>query len=252
MRLFWFFLRWYSSVPIDSRTRRWCMPGDAKAVDLSSMLYRLHRAIGGGWTEMIKVDTSMAAALGQWRAVPCYVADRVCPLCGLGPGTPRHVIMECHAVRPLVDALRDDVEAALIAVKPNSLHVQRAAAWRCSEEEQENGQRFGSLPPGAAARWPTLCAWGWLVPMPEREALFNEDEGGHSAKGTAAERAADLAYRAVLPRPLVSLLCRREAAVEQASGDAPANAQGRGHVCDSKARSQRPCCGGWYKCSPWV
>ena len=67
---------------------------------------------------MTKVDTTMMAALALRRTMPDYENDRMCPLCRRGHGTPRHVIMACEAIRPLVDAIRNDIEAALVATTP--------------------------------------------------------------------------------------------------------------------------------------
>ena len=170
---------------------------------------------------MTKVDTTMMAALALLRTLPDFEADRTCPLCRQGPGTPRHVIMACEAMRPLVDAIRDDVEAALVATTPLAHHVQCATTWRNEAATLEHGQRFGRIPEGAAERWPALCAWGWLVPMAEREAVFGCVGNGHSREGTEAERGEDLAYRAVLPRPLGRLLCVGDPITQREGETAP-------------------------------
>ena len=122
-----------------------------------------------------------------------------------GPGTPRHVVMACAAMAPLVDLLRDALEADLSQHVATDALLQAAADWRGSLPRD----RVPSPPPLASQnRWPLLSAWRWLVPIPDRESLLSVDVNGSSAVSTSRETGSDLAYRGVLPLQLGVALCR--------------------------------------------
>ena len=107
--------------------------------------------------------------------------------------------MGCPALSPLVNCLRDDIEAELAAGIGQEAHLQAAARWRVS------------LPPGhvpadpcpeSVRRWPILTAWRWLVPIPQRESSLFQDVNGSSATACSRETGSDLAYRGISQRPL--------------------------------------------------
>ena len=197
---------WYTAcVPLPT-WRCWCLPTGAAAVDLSRVLYRSVRAIGGGWTEQLHVDPALASLAEQWR-VQCGLSSiRSCPLCQTGPGTPRHVVMVYPSMRPLVDMLRDCLEQEFARLVPASVLLERAGTWRTTLESQ--GRPLGRSDPVDARRWPILTAWRFLVPMPDREPVLSADVNGSSKAAVAAETASDLGYRAILPFALGQAVCR--------------------------------------------
>ena len=197
---------WYTACVPLLTWRCWCLPTDAAAVDLSRVLYRCVRAIGGGWTEQLHVDPALASLAEQWR-VQCRLSSiRSCPLCQTGPGTPRHVVMVCPSMRPLVDMLRDCLEQEFARLVPASVLLERAGTWRTTLESQ--GRPLGRSDPVDARRWPILTAWRFLVPMPDREPVLSADVNGSSKAAVAAETASDLGYRAILPFALGQAVCR--------------------------------------------
>ena len=199
----------YTCCSVPERWRRFLLPGDLPGtVDLSKMLYRCLRAIGGGWTEMLHVDSSLAVLAGPWAERRGLPSHRWCPLCRSAAGTPRHVVMTCPAVSEQADAVRDAVEAELVRHVPSDTLCELAEAWWLRETENGRGGLRSPCRPGAAERWPSLHAWRWLLPMPDREAVINADAGGHGARGTSLEGAVDLAYRCAMPRALGAALCR--------------------------------------------
>ena len=98
--------------------RRWTalsLPQDTSPdVDLSGILFRTVRAIGGAWTERLHVDPEALRRATRWAAEATLPSPRTCPLCKRGHGTPRHVFMQCPAVAKFADATRDMVEAELL------------------------------------------------------------------------------------------------------------------------------------------
>ena len=197
----------YTRCVFTSRWMRWSLPSDTFPLDLSAMAYRCQRAIGGSWTEQLHSHADAATLAGQWSQQEQWPSPRTCPLCREGPGTPRHVVMACPAMAPLVDILRDDVEAELQAIQPLPALQAAAHTWR----QRLHSTAPTSLPPpcsdGAAVRWPVLSAWRWLVPLPGWEANLSTDVAGSSRVATNRERGSDLAYRGVIPRFLGVSLC---------------------------------------------
>ena len=113
-----------------------------RVLDLSQMLYRCVHAIGGGWTEQLHIDSDLRRVAERWSRAQNLPSVRTCPLCREGPGTPRHVVMSCPAMRPLVDQWRDDLEAELISTCGGScvprifLAVRVAAARGCARSRE--------------------------------------------------------------------------------------------------------------------
>ena len=182
---------------------RWALSTDHTPHDLSAIAFRCQRAIGGSWTERVHAHEDVAALARHWSQHAQWPSTRTCPLCRSGPGTPRHVVMACGALAPLVDMLRDDIEAELQQVRPFDILVAAAQKWRTHVEPS----LLPAASPAVSARWPVLSAWRWLVPLPSREPLLSVDVQDSSAIPTARERGWDLAYRGVLPKSLGATLC---------------------------------------------
>ena len=176
----------------------------AGGIDLAGPFYRMQRAIGGGWTERLHVDAELRELAEAWAHCRGYASARLCPFCLQGHGTPRHVIMTCREMAPLVDQVRDAVESAL-------RRECNADALRDAGEEWASSRCPGwaAVPAAARSRWPILAAWRWLVSIPEREEFLAEaGTAESSAAATSREGAADLAYRGAMPRSLGRCLAR--------------------------------------------
>ena len=193
----------YRHCHIPAPWKRWALAQDDKYVDLAPMFFRCTRSIGGSWTERLHSDADLQMLAQRWMLYRGSDSVRTCPLCCCGPCTPRHVFMSCAHMRPLVDAIRDSIEAALTATVPLDSLIAAAAAWRSSNANLLPGV----LSPGDAARWPVLSAWRWMVAFPEREAFLTEEPRGSSRDCSRRAGGHDLAYRGVLPLALGKTLC---------------------------------------------
>ena len=67
----------------------------ASSVDLSRSLFRMHRAVGGSWTEYLKTDEELFRLAGNHATQAELPSIRACPVCRVSHGTPRHYVMEC-------------------------------------------------------------------------------------------------------------------------------------------------------------
>ena len=191
-------LRLYVSFSVPERWKRWLLEGDGHELDLSAFAYRCFRAIGGSWTERLHADPQLLL-IGEAWAARSGNHVRTCPLCGDRAGTPRHVIMSCSAMQPLVEALRDDMEAELSRVATRARLVEAAAAARLSSHG-------GTYP--TSQRWPVLSAWRWLVPSSSEIEVFGAEVNGSSRETTRLEHGHDLAYRGIMPQELGRALKR--------------------------------------------
>ena len=196
----------YTQCNFTTAWSRWLLPADSSPLDLSAMACRLHRAIGGSWTERLHAHATEATVASQWAARVDDPSHRTCPLCRQAPGTPRHVVMGCTALAPLVNLLRDDMERDLAAIAGSSHLLEAARRWQTSVQRR-GGEHPPSPPPSVVERWPILAAWRWLVPIPAREALLSQDVAGSSAASANKECGTDLAYRGVLPKALGVAIC---------------------------------------------
>ena len=196
----------YTQCNFTTAWSRWLLPADSSPLDLSAMAFRLHRAIGGSWTECLHAHATEATVASQWAARVDDPSHRTCPLCRQAPGTPRHVVMGCTALAPLVNLLRDDMERDLAAIAGSSHLLEAARRWQTSVQRR-GGEHPPSPPPSVVERWPILAAWRWLVPIPAREALLSQDVAGSSAASANKECGTDLAYRGVLPKALGVAIC---------------------------------------------
>ena len=130
-------LRVFTCCKIEERWQSLLLPSDVLGqVDLSRVLFRALRAIGGGWTEMLNMDEELKAFAGRWAEEEGLEFARTCPLCRAGAGTPRHTVMQCEDLRPLADHIRDLVEAELGLVAQREKLLQAAADYWDEEEER--------------------------------------------------------------------------------------------------------------------
>ncbi|CAE7837193.1 unnamed protein product [Symbiodinium sp. CCMP2592] len=204
-------LRLYVSFTVPNHWARWLLPSDRRTVDLSAFAYRCLRA-SGGWTERLHSDTRLQKLALRWADF-ANTSARTCPLCLQLAGTPRHVVMSCPAMRPMVHHFLDDVEAELVRFGSAAQHSLEAARRLPASPK--------SPTPEDATRWPILTAWRWLVPMRTEIADFAADAAGSSAVPTRMESGTDLAYRGVLPAALGRFITRTATAASNDEPDDP-------------------------------
>ena len=107
-------IRMFTSCPIPPRFDGLLLQSDhAASVDLSGIIFRMHRSVGGGWTEYIKSDSSLLQLATRHHASLLLPSVRTCPFCRLQHGTPRHYVMECTETHLYSLEICDAVEAAL-------------------------------------------------------------------------------------------------------------------------------------------
>ena len=179
---------------------KWMLPSDQLPLDLSAMAYRCQRAVGGSWTERLHSHADEAALASAWSVRERWSSSRTCLLCQVGPGTPRHVVMTCPAMTPLVDILRDDLELQLRQHATVQEHSAAALRWRESLARTNPSHAPGPCSHEQIQRWPILSSWRWIVAIPTREASLSVDINESSSTATERERGSDLAHRAVLPK----------------------------------------------------
>lgn len=195
----------YTACNIPSRWDALLLPSDiGRTIDLSRVLYRAMRAVGGGWTEWQHSDNELAAFATAWCMESNQPPPRVCPLCRQQPGTPRHVIMSCDAMTVPQNAVRTIVENELRQWRQQQL-IEGGMEWVASQ--QDRGLRFANPSPAQQAAWPILSAWRWLIPCPQHGAWLSP-QVHTSTQGVAREHSADLGYRGTLPAPLGRLLIK--------------------------------------------
>ena len=190
------------------RWGKWMLSTDQQPLDLSAMAYRCQRAIGGSWTERLHAHADDASLASAWCTRERWNSSRTCPLCQTGPGTPRHVVMSCPAMTPLVDILRDDLELELRQHATVQAHSAAALRWRESLSRTAPAHVPGPCSHEQILRWPILSSWRWLLAIPTREAYLSVDINESSSTATARERGTDLAHRAVMPKWLGAFLCK--------------------------------------------
>ena len=79
-------------------------------------------------------------------------------MCKENAGTPRHVIMTCPAMQPIMDRVRDMVESELQNLGSSDQWCWRADQWWRSEQNCGRGAHKGDLPQATIDRWPILAA----------------------------------------------------------------------------------------------
>ena len=191
-------IRLFTTNCVTAEWRAWTLENDTPHTDISPFAYRCIRAIGGSWTERLHADPALKRLGQSWAQLSGHPI-RTCPLCRLRPGTPRHVIMACPAMEPLVNQLRDDLERALGRVVACPELIQ--AANRSSLTRKVAAE-------DTAQRWPILSAWKWFVPLSTEIEDFGHDDESSSRTVTSSELGHDLAYRGIMPRELGRFLRR--------------------------------------------
>ena len=63
--------------------------------DLSCAVFRMHRAVGGSWTEYLHIDEDLHRLAAAHSTAAGIASIRICTFCRIGQGTPRHYVMQC-------------------------------------------------------------------------------------------------------------------------------------------------------------
>ena len=170
------------------------LPSDkADNVDLSSCMFRMHKAVGGSWTEYQKSDTMLCHLVTTQLPLLGLPNPRTCPFCKTNHGTPRHYVMECPETELYANEICDAVEGVLASLECSALLIDAANKYFAT-----TNPAFVYDPSAVcSARWPILSAWRWLVRIPAREEVLRTAPAGQS--DPVQETAFDLAYRCVLP-----------------------------------------------------
>ena len=186
----------YTNCNISERARSLILSTDTCfPLDLSRILFRMLRAIAGGWTEILHVDTSIKIIATKWAA-DNNIHIRTCPLCKNAQGTPRHTIMDCSALQPQREHFWDVMDAEILRL--SSIEAMTEAA----DKHWDGKPHPPSFTIAYRTRWPALCAWGWLVSSAELEQRITEGTWDSSSGHVDKETSTDLAYRGVMPRDL--------------------------------------------------
>ena len=169
----------------------------ANSVDLSGCMFRMHRAVGGSWTEYLKTDKELFHLAEAHATAAGPPSIRTCPFCRVSQGTPRHFVMECSETKEYAEDICDAVEVVLSSLGCTQVLIDAA-----------NKHFHGAiitpsyLPSDqCASRWPIHSAWHWLVQIPAKEAVLNALPAPDSDT-SEPESPMDLAYRCVLPSPI--------------------------------------------------
>ena len=108
----------FTSRPIPSHLEHLLLAEDQPmSVDLSGALFRMHRAVGGSWTEYLKTDDELLR-LAEIRHTAAGLPYRMCPFCRVSQGTPRHYVMECQETEKYAEDICEAVDLEAL-VAPN-------------------------------------------------------------------------------------------------------------------------------------
>ena len=191
-------IRAFTSCPVPPHLENLLLSQDkTRLVDLSRALFRMHRAVGGSWTEYLKTDEELLRLAVSHPARVELPSVRTCPFCRTTHGTPRHYVMECPETAPYAAEICDAVENELESLGCTQDLIDAAKMHFVSTN---------STPPDPPSelsmlKWPILSAWHWLVRILAKEVAINAAISS-GASMSVLEGPFDLAYRCVLPAPL--------------------------------------------------
>ena len=107
-------IRAFTLCPIPVHLQHLLLAEDqANSVDLSGCMFRMHRAVGGSWTEYLKTDKELFHLAEAHATAVSFPSIRTCPFCCLRQGTPRHFVMECCETKEYAEDICDAVEVEL-------------------------------------------------------------------------------------------------------------------------------------------
>ena len=162
-------IRAFTSPAVSPHLERFLLAEDnAQSTYLSSLLFRVQRAIGGARTEYLRSDEELNHLAIKWAQHLNLPSARTCPFCKNGHSTPRHYVMVCTESEPCTSEVCDAVESELARLISKQQLIAAAnkyhAASPVSFHMHHSSPRVG--------RWPILCAWRRLVKDPNKETLF--------------------------------------------------------------------------------
>ena len=115
----------------------------------------LHRSVGGGWSEALHAGAALRNLAEVWAERCGLASPRICPFCRAGVGTPRHAVMACAQLSPIMHRVRDAVESTLREANPTQDLVaageitnvpdRAAAAFVTLNIFDELGRRVGRI-----------------------------------------------------------------------------------------------------------
>ena len=165
----------------------------ASSVDLSGCMFRMHRAVGGSWTEYLKTDKELFHLAEAHATAVGLPSIRTCPFCRVSQSAPRHFVMKCFETNEYAKDICDAVEVELSSLGCTQVLIDAA-------KKHFHG---AIIPPSylpseqCASRWPILSAWHWLVRIPAKEAVLNALPVSDSDT-SEPESPMELAYRCVV------------------------------------------------------
>ena len=107
-------IRAFTSCPVPPHLENLLLSQDKTgSVDISRALFRMHRAVGGSWTEYLKTDEELFRLAGSHPSRVELLSVRTCPFCCTTHGTPRHYVMECPETAPYAVEICDAIENEL-------------------------------------------------------------------------------------------------------------------------------------------
>ena len=173
-------------------------------VDLSGCMFRMHRAVGGSWTEYLKTDKVLLHLADAHSTAAGLPSIRTCPFCRANHGTPRRYVMECPETKDYAEEICDAVERELSSLQCTQTLIDAANKYVASISTP-----LSHLPSEqCVSKWPILSAWRWLVRIPAKEAALSSPLPGSDAP--EPETAMDLAYRCVLPSSIGYAILKME------------------------------------------
>ena len=91
------------------------LPADdnAQAIDLSGIMFRMQRAIGGSWTEYMHADEGLHQLATYWVLGLSLNTHCLCTFCKNGIWTPRHNVRACPETKQYTEAICDALEAEM-------------------------------------------------------------------------------------------------------------------------------------------
>ena len=111
-------IRAFTSCSVPSHLEHLLLSEDrASSVDLRRSLCRMHRAVGGSWTEYLKTDEELFRLASNHATQAGFPSIRTCAFCCVSHGTPRHYVMECPETEVYAVEICDAVEYELASLR---------------------------------------------------------------------------------------------------------------------------------------
>ena len=107
-------IRAFTSCPIPPHLEHFLLAEDnAQATDVSGIMFRMQKAIGGSLAEFMHTDEGLHEIATYWSREVSLKSNRSCPFCKNGAGTPRHYVIACTETKQYTEAICDSVECEI-------------------------------------------------------------------------------------------------------------------------------------------